>query len=146
MRTMRVKLSLLALLLACLPLQAQDTTQTAGTATVYFYRLRDMYASFLKPSVFCDKNQVARMRNGRFVKYTVAAGEHTITSTFAGNGSQLELKAGETYYFRVEMTRPTWAHNARGQVTKVDADQGKFEVASLKAADPEDLKADGTAD
>jgi hypothetical protein len=107
---------------------------------VYFYRLRDGYAALLKPSVYCDYNQVARMRNGRFVVYKVEPGEHTFTSTFTGSGLSTTLKAGDVYYIRLNMTKPTFIHAARGQLTAIMPDQGKFEVSQLKPAEPEDMQ------
>lgn len=112
------------------------------TATIYVYRFRDAYAMLLKPSVFCDGKQLLRMRNGRFGKFEIPAGSHNLTSTYEGNGVSLDAKAGETYYLRVEMSKPAMFHNSRGQVSQVLEGQGKFEVGQLKPADPEDLKAD----
>jgi hypothetical protein len=130
-----------ALCLLFLPsLHAQTSTPDAGKATVYFYRLRDGYGALRKPSIFCDKVQVVRMRNGRFVATTFPAGEHTITSTFPGNGLALDLKPGQTYYIRLEMTPATMMHGGRGSVTAMMPGQGKFEVSQLQLAEPEDLK------
>jgi hypothetical protein len=71
---------------------------------------------------------------------------HTITSTFAGNGTVVDMKAGEAYYVRLGMTRPALFHGARGEVTQVEPGQGKFEVAQLKPAEPEDTKAEEPAE
>jgi Protein of unknown function (DUF2846) len=136
---MRPIVALFLIFLPCLHAQT-PVARDASKATVYFYRLRDNYGALLKPSVFCDKAQVARMRNGRFVSTTFPAGPHTITSTFTGNGMVLDLKPGETYYVRLEMVHATLIHNARGEVTAVMPEQGKFEVSQLKPAEPDDLK------
>jgi hypothetical protein len=140
------------LILACLFLPLVTTAQERApdtqskAITVYIYRLRDGYAALLKPSVFDDGKQVVRMRNGRFVKLSFTPGPHNITSTFEGSGIAVDLKAGETYYFRVDMSRATFLHAARGQVTQVVEGQGKFEVAQLKLSDTEDFKADTPGD
>jgi Protein of unknown function (DUF2846) len=144
----RVLLALSLVALSALSLPAQtpspafppEALAPDNTATVYFYRLRNAYAAVLKPSVYCDNNQVARMRNGRFVVYKVAAGEHTFTSTFAGSGVETTLKPGDVYYIRIDMSRPSLIHNARGQLTVVMPDQGKFEVSQLEPAEIEDMK------
>lgn len=117
---------------------AASQAPAGSTVTIYFYRLRENYAALLKPSVYVDGAQVGRMRNGRFFTVTVPAGQHTITSTLTGNGSALDMKPGETYYFRLAMSRPAMFHNARGEVTQVDPGQGKFESSQLKPAEPED--------
>lgn len=131
----------LLLLLSTLGSWAQDVSASDPTvATVYFYRLRDSFGAMLKPSVFCDGAQVARMRNGRFITLHFPPGSHTITSTFPGSGAILDLKAGESYYIKLDMTKPTILHAARGEVKPVPAEQGKFEVAQLKPAEPEDAK------
>jgi hypothetical protein len=132
---------LVAVCLIFLPtLHAQTAPTDAGKATVYFYRLRDGYGALRKPSIFCDNVQVVRMRNGRFVSTTFSAGEHTITSTFPGNGLTLDLKPGESYYIRLAITNATMMHGGRGSVTAVMQGQGKFEVSQLQPAEPEDLK------
>jgi hypothetical protein len=124
------------------PVRAQEPASPPNSATIYFYRLRDAYGAVLRPSVYCDKVQIARMRNGRFLALPVPPGKHMVTSTFAGNGLEIEVKPGESYYFRVEMTRATMFKNARGEVTMVAPEQGKFEVQQLKPAEAEDLKKD----
>jgi hypothetical protein len=136
-RMQKLFVGLLLLLWVC-PVSTQ--TPHPDSATVYFYRLREFYAEALKPSVFSDKNQLARMRNGRCLKVTLSAGEHTITSTLPGSGLVIDLKAGETYYVKVAMAHASMFHNARGEITEVAPEQGKYEVSQLKAAEPEDLK------
>lgn len=138
------KLAAVALFFAA-SLVAQDTTNPSN-ATVYFYRLREFYGAALKPSIYCDKVQVLRMRNGRYASITVTPGEHTITSNFPGSGVVLDAKAGETYYIQLEMSKPGMIHGGRGQVIEVEPGQGKFEVSQLKPAEPSDLKGDAAGE
>ena len=110
------------------------------TATIYFYRLRLAYGALLKPSIFCDKKQMVRMRNGRFASMTVPSGEHTITSNLPGSGVIIDFKPGETYYVRLGISTAGLFHGGRGEVFEVTPGQGKFEVNQLKPVEPEDLK------
>ena len=111
---------LLILMLLSANVFAQDPVPTTenkpGVATIYVYRFRDAYAMVLKPSVFCDGKQLLRVRNGRYAKFEVPAGSHNVTSTYEGNGVNLDFKSGETYYFKVEMSKPAMFPNSRGQV------------------------------
>lgn len=136
------KLSFLALAFAlfCPIAHTQHAAATPATATIVFYRLREAYGALLKPSIFCDQKQVARMRNGRFFSITVPVGSHTITSTLPGSGSIIDAKPGEIYYIRLEISKPAMFHGGRGAVTQVEPGQGKFESAQLKPAEPEDSK------
>jgi hypothetical protein len=146
MKTIRKSLVILAFSLSAFAF-AQDPkpTMPSGTATIYFYRLRLAYGAILKPSVFCDKKQIARMRNGRYVSVALPVGEHTITSNLPGNGAVIDFKAGETYYVRLGISPATMWKNGRGEVMEVTAGQGKFEVSQLKPAEAEDLKEVETA-
>jgi hypothetical protein len=123
---------------SCAP--AQDPPATPTTAKIYFYRLREFYAAEMKPSIFCDRVQMLRMRNGRFASVNLPPGEHTITSTLPGNGLILDLKAGETYYVRLAMTQPGLIHASRGEISQVQDAEGKYAISRLMIAEPEDVK------
>jgi hypothetical protein len=142
------------LAIATSPLLAQTSGPSAppaastpsATSTVYFYRLREGYGALLKPSVFSDGAQLGRMRNGRFFSVQIPAGTHNITSMLPGNGARVEMKAGATYYFKLDISRPGLMHGGRGEVTEVTQDQGAFAISQLKPAEPKDTRPDGGDD
>lgn len=109
-------------------------------STVYFYRFRESWAVLVTPSVYSDGRELGKMRNGRFLKLSLEAGPHNITSTFPGSGVAIDMKPGHDYYFRVVMSAPAMFHGSRGQITNVTEDQGRFEVQQLKPAEVADVK------
>lgn len=100
---------------------------TTGEATVYFYRPRRFQGSALKPSVFVDDARVGKMHNGDSIKYTVSAGDHRIYSTDKSTGMELDAKAGQTYYVRIDIQ--VGAFKGHGGVTLVDPQEGKYEAS-----------------
>jgi hypothetical protein len=118
------------------PTDAADSTK----ATVYIYRAKNGFGGPYKPSIFDNKREILRMRNGYFYAMTINPGAHIITSTMPGNGVSLEVKAGQIYYVSVEMAVPSAFSSYKGKVTLAAPEQGKFEVSQLKAVDPGDLK------
>ena len=79
---------------------AQDTS---SQATIYVYRYKQFVGSALAPSVYCDETELARMENGRFFVVKLPAGKHVFRSNDKQSGVEEDLKAGETYYIRVEL-------------------------------------------
>jgi hypothetical protein len=124
-----------------MPALAQVSSDaSAVTATIYVYRLKEFYGEALKPSVYLDKVDIGRMRNGRYMRKLVAPGSHTVTSTFKGSGAVVDMKPGEVHYFRVRLSNDSEWHGAHGQLVEVLPDEGKFEVAQLKPSEDKDLK------
>ncbi|MGB7105119.1 MAG: DUF2846 domain-containing protein [Candidatus Acidiferrales bacterium] len=107
------------------PVSASSSEQTQ--ATIYFYRPRRFQGAALRPSVFVDDARVGHLHNGDSVKVSVATGGHRIYSTDKSTGMELDAKAGETYYVRVDIQ--VGFFKGHGGVTLVDPQQGKYEVA-----------------
>src|SRR5215467_4022160 len=104
---MRIRFVLvIAILLAGISL-AQETPSPAAKdgdkATVYIYRYKQFVGSALSPSVYCDDVDLARMQNGRYFTATVDAGHHTFRSNDKQAGVDLDVKAGQSYFIRVEL-------------------------------------------
>jgi Protein of unknown function (DUF2846) len=98
-------------------------------ATIYFYRPKRYEGYALKPSVFVDETKAGSMHNGSSVKVSVPPGNHRIYSTDKSTGLDLNAKAGETYYVRIDIQTGFW--KGHGGVTLVDPQQGKYEVGQL---------------
>ncbi len=109
---------------------AHATPAPAGSAIVIFYRPKRFMDSTFKPSVYVDDKTIGRIGNGENFKVKVPAGAHKIFSNDKSTGTDLDAKAGETYYIRIDMK--TGLTTARGAVTLVEKQEGAFEVTQTK--------------
>src|ERR1700716_3948120 len=86
---------------------AADSQKTAeakpSKATVYVYRYKQFVGAALEPSVYCDELQLARMTNGRYFTTKIDSGKHTFHSNDKQSGVELDLKAGQEYFIRLEI-------------------------------------------
>lgn len=135
---------LFAISLVCSFGSAQDSTQPApqtslvkpSKATVYVYRYKQFVGSALAPSIFCDGAELARMENGRYFTANLEPGKHTFTSNDKQSGIDLDLKAGEEYFVRLEIA--TGSAKGHGRLVLVPREQGGYELKAdkLKPLDP----------
>lgn len=136
MRVLRV-LSL-AVSLSSLLAFAQEPAATApqapeakqAKATVYVYRYKQFVGSALAPSVFCDEVQLARMENGRYFAVKIDPGKHTLRSNDEQSGLELDAKAGQEYFVRVELVAGVM--KGHGRLILVSPEQGSYELQSKK--------------
>jgi len=136
MRSLRI-LSL-AILLSSLLAFAQEPTTTApqtaeakpAKATVYVYRYKQFVGSALAPSVYCDETQLARMENGRYFAAKIDPGKHTFRSNDPQSGLELEAKAGQEYFVRVEIAAGVM--KGHGRLILMSPEQGSYELKSKK--------------
>jgi hypothetical protein len=110
-------------------------------ATVYIYRYKQYVGSALAPSVYCDGAALARMENGRYFTATLNPGKHTFTSNDHQSGVELDLKAGEDYFIRVELVPGMM--KGHGRLVLISHEQGSYELKSDKL---KPLDADKVAD
>ena len=115
---------------------AHATPTPAGSATIIFYRPKRFMDSTFKPSVYVDDSTIGRLGNGENFKVKVTAGQHKLYSNDKSTGTDLNAKAGETYYIRIDMKTGI---TARGAVTQVDKQEGEFEVTKTKQTVDVDL-------
>ena len=118
--------------------QTQTTSQPASPASskavVYVYRYKQFVGSALQPSVYCDEMQLARMENGRYFSVRIDPGKHTFRSNDQQSGVELDVKAGQEYFLRVEIA--TGMLKGHGRLVLTAPEQGRFEVkAGLKPLD-----------
>ena len=122
---MKKPMCLLVLMLA-VNIQAQDQ-KPISTATIRFYRPHRFEGSALKPPLFVDDIDVAHLHNGDAVEVTVSAGSHRVNSNDKSTGIDLDAKAGQTYFIRVDIKTGAW--KGHGAMTLVDPQQGKYEFS-----------------
>ena len=102
-------------------------------ASVYIYRYKQFVGAALEPSIYCDETQLARMDNGRYFVVKLDPGKHTFRSNDKQSGVELDLKAGEEYYLRVEIATGFW--KGRGRLVLTQKEQGAYELKKLKPLD-----------
>jgi hypothetical protein len=122
------------------PVIAQPATQ-GEKAKIYFYRYKQYVGSALAPSVYCDEAELARMQNGRYFVVKLEPGKHTFRSNDKQSGVEVDLKAGQEYFVRVELA--TGFMKGHGRVVAVVPEQARFE---LKAKNLKPLDADKITD
>lgn len=108
------------------------TSQAAGT--VIFYREGHFTGSALKPSVYLDGREVARLKNGTYFMTQLEPGKHEVGSS-AKNEPPLaiDVKQGETVYIQMIVVSGTW--RGAGRLIPVPADNGKTAVSKLHLLD-----------
>ncbi len=127
MRALRVLPFVLALIPYCVQAQEPSTPKQA-TSVVYVYRYKQFVGSALAPSVYCDEVQLARMDNGRYFAVNVYPGMHTFRSNDKQSGIQLDVKAGQEYFIRLEIAAGFM--KGHGRLILTAAEQGRYELQS----------------
>jgi hypothetical protein len=109
-----------------------------GKATLYVYRHRRFEGAALKPSVYVDDNETARIENGRHFVVKLAPGKHSIRSNDKASGVDVNVKPGADYYIRVDMQTGFW--KGHGRLTLIMPEQGEYEVKQTKPLNDVDVK------
>ena len=113
---------------------SQASDAKASKATVYVYRYKQFVGSALAPSVWCDETELARMENGRYFTVTLDPGKHNFRSNDKQSGIELDAKAGQEYFVRVEIAAGMM--KGHGRLILVAPEQGGYELKSkLKPLD-----------
>src|ERR1700732_5345482 len=135
MRTIRI-LGLLIFCFTALAAIAQEpaadsqktTNAKPSKDTVYIYRYKQFVGSALAPSVYCDETELARAENGRYFAVKLDPGKHTFRSNDKQSGTELDVKAGQEYFLRVEIA--TGFAKGHGRLVLMPAEQGGYGVNS----------------
>ena len=114
------------------------SVDNAQQATVYFYRYKQFVGSGLTPSVYCDDQELARMDNGRYFAVRLDAGKHSLRSNDKQASIDLETKAGQNYYIRIEIAPGMM--KGHGRVVLMSPEQGASEIKRLKPLDASDVR------
>ena len=133
------KLMLFLLTLVPVAVCAQQDQPQPATATICFYRAHRFEGAALKPPLVVDEVEIAHLHNGDAVQVTVAPGPHQVHSNDKSTGIQLDAKAGQTYFVRVDIKTGAW--KGHGQITLIDPQEGKYEFSKQKVSVTRDLSA-----
>jgi hypothetical protein len=105
----------------------------AQDSTVVVFRRSDFTGSALKPSIYVDGNQAARLGNGHYLSLQVGAGKHGFGSSAKNDAPlEVEVQPNETLY--LEMIIVTGWH-AGGRLIPVGQDVAMNALARLKTQD-----------
>ena len=105
---------------------------------VYIYRQKKMVGRALEPSVFCDGVELARMDNGRYFILSLSPGKHIIHLTDDKKGYEIDMGAGQTYYFRVGIEVGMWKGN--GKILLESNEKGAEEIKKIKLIGADKVK------
>jgi len=132
-----VLFTLISLLVPSIQAQQSTEPQQEGKSTICFYRPHRFEGSALKPSIYIDNSEIARLKNGESVNVTVPAGQHRVYSNDKATGIDLDAQPGQTYYVRMDIQTGVW--KGHGGITLVDPQEGKYESAQTKLETSSDL-------
>lgn len=107
--------------------QAAPEPQT----TLVVFREKHFEGGALKPSIYVDGQEVARLNNGSYFTLTIKPGKHTLASIAKHEASlDIDAKAGESNYVQMIIVTGNW--RGAGRLVPVPADDGKTAVSKLK--------------
>jgi Protein of unknown function (DUF2846) len=109
---------------------AQAADKSDSKATVYVYRYKQFTGSALAPSVYLDETELAKMENGRYFTVRIDPGKHVFHSNDKQAGVELDLKAGQQYFIRLEIVAGVM--KGHGRLVLVQPEQGTYELQSAK--------------
>jgi hypothetical protein len=118
--------------------KTEATAASSEPVTVYIYRPKKILGGALEPSVYCDGVELARMDNGRYFVLKLAPGKHIIHLTNEKKGYELNMAAGQTYYFRIGIEAGMW--KGQGKILLEDNDKGAAEVKKIKPLGADKIK------
>jgi hypothetical protein len=102
---------------------------------VTIYRVKKFTGSALKPSIYADGRQVARLQNGCYFTINLLPGHHVFGSTAKGADLELDIKAGEKHYIEMVILPGTW--RGGGRLVPVSEEDAKAAIKKLKPSDHE---------
>jgi hypothetical protein len=59
---------------------AQEPKTSDSRALVYVYRYKQAMGMAIRPSIYCDNAEAARMQNGRYLELALKSGKHEFRS------------------------------------------------------------------
>jgi hypothetical protein len=118
--------------------EKQVSTDADGSARLYVYRYNQYVGKAIRPSIYCDGREVARIQSGRFVELIFKPGTHEFWSSDDQARIHFDMKPGQTYYVRVEIA--TGLFKGHGRLVMTQPEQGEPELKKLKPVDKDMVK------
>jgi len=112
----------------------QASVQAAENGgTVFVYRYERFGGKMLRPSVYCDDQEIAQIQSGRQFSIALKPGRHLFRSSDRQSVAVVEVSSGQTYYVRVDIAGGF--PKGSGRVMLVGAGQGLAELSGLDPSD-----------
>jgi hypothetical protein len=130
-------------LLACLSsLNAQEQT-----GTIVFYREPHAMTGDFKPTLYCDREELARIENGTSFEVTAPVGIHTCTVESLQRPGAIEVNviAGKPAYVHVKLLQGWKDHAALANTTADEYNKQKAKLKPLKEWNRNALRSTTTA-
>jgi hypothetical protein len=113
---------------------AQDDPKASGNdVRVNVYRYKQYMGKGLRPSIYVDERDVARLQSGRYAALALAPGKRSFRSNDKQSQIELDLKPGQEYYIRIDIAPGMW--KGHGRLTLVQPEQGAGELKQMKPLD-----------
>jgi hypothetical protein len=107
-------------------------------AIVYVFRERLSTGMALKPSIFCDDVELARIQNGRYFRVRLESGHHVFRSTGKEAPLDLNARTGGVYYIQAEIIPGGLKGHAR--LTLLPPGGQPYTIRELRALDADLVK------
>jgi len=109
---------------------ASAPAEPSDMASVYVYRPKAFMGMALRPTVMVDGKDLVNIGNGRVYTGHFTPGKYLFQMDDKKSGAELEVKAGDKYFFRVEIVPGFW--KGGGRMTLMDTKQGEYEITQLQ--------------
>ena len=120
----------LAFLASVRVIVAQDAKSSDKLSLVYVYRYKQAYGMAIRPSIYCDDKETARLQSGRYLALGLKPGKHQFRSIDQQSVIDMDLKADQSYYIRLDLAPGVM--KAHGRLTLMLPEQGASEFKLLK--------------
>jgi hypothetical protein len=105
-----------------------------NTARVYIYRTKEFVGFALRPTVMLDGHDLINVKNGTVWVGNFKPGHYKFQMDDKKSGAEVDLKPGDTVYFRVDIVPGFW--KGGGKMTMMAKEQGSLEVQNLTPLPP----------
>lgn len=130
----------IAVFILCLAYSVSGFTQEIDKGTVYIYKTphgRTLWRATFP--VYVDEVLAAKLDGGRYFTTKLSPGKHTFRSKDKRQGGvEVEIKAGETYYLRLETEEGATVGKPR--ILYVPAEEGSYDIKQMKLIKAGDVK------
>ncbi len=109
-----------------------------GMATVYIYRPKAFVGFALHPTVMLDGKDLINVVNGSVWAGNFKPGKYLFQMDDKKSGAELDLKPGETHYFKIEVVPGMW--KGGGKMTLMAKEQGSVEIKGLTPLNPNEVE------
>jgi hypothetical protein len=112
--------------------------EKAEFAYLVCYREKRFVGAVLNTSVYIDDTEIADLDNGCYIIVKVKAGEHKIRADEKKDSFTVNVEAGKTYYYRMELTWGLW--KGHGLLKQVDNAEGEKQFKEWKLEYAPDIR------